>query len=114
MTFVFFLLTLVVAGAVLICSKLVKARKRRIVLVRDGRVSTLEDIKHQHQNFSRLVQTDFGYGREVWAVASGSNEIDRRLRAFKTGVLIVPRPNHSDLQKFCQSHGIALDLMMIK
>jgi hypothetical protein len=104
----------VVAGGILVIGKVANGKRRRNHLIEAGRTSTLETVKSQAHKISRIIQTDFGYGREVWALHVTSAEIDRKLRAFQAGVLILPRPKVSDLQEFCQSRHIALELMMIK
>ena len=112
MNFRIFLFLVFVAGAVLIIGKLFSARKRRNLLVQIGRVSAWKDIEKQPDSFSKIVQTNFGYGKEVWVLTKGGDEIDLKLRCFKTGVLIVPRPKVSDLERFCQLRGIPLELMV--
>jgi len=114
MNFYLFLLIILVAGAILVLGKLSVARKRQYVLAQKGRVSTWEDIKIQSDKFNKIVQTNFGYGGEVWVFTKESTEVDLKLRAFKAGVLIVPKPKTSDLKQFCQSRGIAFDLIMVK
>jgi len=109
---VFILFT--VAGGILIGGKVANGNRRRKHLIEAGRTSTWEMAENQARKISRIVQTDFGYGREVWALYETSAEIDRKLRAFKSGVLILPRPKVSDLQEFCRSQHIKLELMMIK
>lgn len=114
MNFAILIALLLVAGSALVLGKVFSARKRQNRLAQRGQISTWHDIEGQPDNFSKIVQTDFGYGREVWALSTGKDEIDLKLRAFKTGILIVPRPKLSDMEKFCQSRGIMLDLMMVK
>lgn len=104
----------VVAGGMLVVGKIANGNSRRKHLIGAGRTSTWEMAENQVRKISRIVQTDFGYGREVWALYERSAEIDRKLRAFQTGVLILPRPKVSELQEFCRSRHIELELMMIK
>jgi len=101
-------------GAVLIFRKLSAARRRRIVLAQRGRVSSWEDIQSRPDGFVKFVQTDFGYGREIWLLSTPADEIDLELRAFKHAILIAPRPKLSELRKFCKLHGLGLDFMMVK
>ena len=114
MKFAIFITLLLVAGIVLVLGKVFSARKRQSRLVQRGQVSTWQDIERHPDNFSKIVQTDFGHGKEVWALSTETDEINLKIRAFKTGILIVPRPKRSDLEKFCQSHGIAFNLKMVK
>ena len=104
----------VAAGGILVVVKLANGNRRRKHLIEAGRKSTWEMLKNQEQKISRVVQTDFGYGREVWVLYEPSAEMNRNLRAFQTGFLILPRPEASDLQEFCQSRSIKLELLMIK
>ena len=104
----------VVAGGILVVVKVGNANKRRKHLVEAGRTSTWEMAESRGQTISRIVQTDFGHGREVWVLYEASAEIDRKFRAFKTGVLILPRPEAPDLREFCRSRHIELEFMMIK
>src|SRR5580693_8727081 len=96
MSFYIFLSVLLVCGAILVFRKLIAARRRRNLLVQGGRVSTWQDIESRPERFVRLIRTDFGYGREVWALTTKTDQIDRQLRAFKSGILISPRPKPSE------------------
>jgi hypothetical protein len=79
-----------------------------------GCVSTLAEIESKPQSFVSIVQTDFGYGREVWALKTESRETNLEHRTFKNGVLILPRPHFSELEKFCDFRGIKILQMLIK
>ena len=114
MNFGIFISLALIAGAALVFRKLLNARRRLALLLKLGRVSTWENIQKRPDNLVKIIRTDFGYGKEIWALPSQSAETDLKLRAFKTGVLIVPRPRSSDLHNFCQTRGISVDLMMIK
>ena len=114
MNFNLLLLLILMCGAVLIFRKLSAARRRRIVLAQRGRVSSWEDIQSRPDGFVKFVQTDFGYGREIWLLSTPADEIDLELRAFKHAILIAPRPKLSELRKFCKLHGLGLDFMMVK
>ena len=103
-----------VAGAILVLGKLYSARKRRNLLIQRGQVSSWGEIEIKSERVNKIVQTDFGYGKEVWTFTAKANEIDLELRAFKTGNLVLPRPKLSDVENFCRSRGITIDLMIVK
>ncbi|MEI8042028.1 MAG: hypothetical protein WCL11_11505 [Verrucomicrobiota bacterium] len=104
----------ILAGGLLVGSKIARARKRRRYLRLQGRTATWESIKSQPQRFAKIIRIDFGYGREAWAVPTAQVAIDRSLRAFASGLVVVPRPKLSHLQTFCQAQNIPLELMMVK
>lgn len=92
-----------------------RARNRRHSLLRQaGCVFTLAEIESKPQSFVSIVQTNFGYGREVWALKTESRETDLEHRTFKNGVLILPRPRSSELEIFCDLRGIKILQMLIK
>lgn len=107
-------LLVVICGAVLVFRNLFAARKRKDVLEHGGQVSTWREIQSHPDRFVKFVQTDFGYGREIWALSTAAHEIDLQLRAFKRGILIAPPPKLSELREFCQSRAMELDLVMVK
>jgi hypothetical protein len=79
-----------------------------------GRTITWDQCKKHSDNLTKIVEINFGFGKEVWALKSMQVEVDLKLRAFANGVLIIPSPKLSDLTIFCQAHGITFDLMMAK
>ena len=107
------LILFVLTGALLL-NNIFKARRRRIYLEQAGRLLTWNEVERRTQNFSRVVQTDFGYGKEVWAMSDNINEVDLGQRAFKTGFLIFPRPKDSDVHRYCKTYDIKLTQTLIK
>ncbi len=114
MNIIVFVSLLLVIGAFLLLAKQFRARERRDRLRQVGRVSTWQDVEIRRENFVKIVQTNFGYGKEVWAFVLEADQIDLTLRAFKTGVLILPRPKLHDVERFCQSHGIKFSQTLVK
>jgi hypothetical protein len=98
----------------LVVPKLFRSLKRRKCLIQANRLSNWEDLERHPERFNRIVITNCGYGQEVWAISGNVDEMDLSLRAFKNGVLIVPRPESSALEKFCRSHDISLARTLVK
>ena len=95
-----------IGGLVLVAAKVLQAKRRRHCLLNAGRVRSWNRVTQEPLSITKIVRTDFGFGREVWAVGFGDDEIDPGLRAFRAGVLIRPAPRLSDLTQFCRSHGL--------
>jgi len=71
-------------------------------------------VTQEPLSFTKIVRTDFGFGREVWAIGLDDDGIDPGMRAFKAGVLITPTPRLSDLAEFCRSHGLECVEMVVR
>ena len=94
--------------------KLLQGKSRRNRLLHAGRVSTWDDVEKLPKKVNRIVLTNFGYGKEVWALPDNANDVDLELRSFKTGVLVFPRPRLSEVDKFCRAHAINLTRTVVK
>ena len=94
--------------------KIGTARRRYCRLVRDCRVRSWTTIIEEPLAFGKIVRTDLGFGREIWAIPHDTVEIDHELRAFKGGILIQPAPRVTELVSFCQSHGLEFNQMAVK
>lgn len=114
MNFVVFVFIISALGVVLILPKLSRARERRKLLIKANRLSSLEGVEKDAERFNRIFVTNFGYGKEVWAITGTTNEVDLKFQAFKNGVLMVPRPDDSSLKKFCLARGITLTRTLVK
>lgn len=105
---------IVVCGFAVIVRKYVRGLDRRRELERAGRVTDWLDLRKRPLPLEKIVQTDFGFGKEIWAIRTGGEEIDLSLSAFQSGLLIHPRPRHRELQEFCRSHQVELVQMRVK
>jgi len=103
-----------ISGLMLVSAKILQAKRRRHCLVDADRVRSWNRVKQEPLLFKKIVSTDFGFGREVWAIGLGDDEIDPVLRAFRAGVLIAPAPRLSDIAEFCRFHGLECVEMVIR
>ena len=94
--------------------KLLQGKSRRNRLMHAGRVSTWDDVEKLPKKVNRIVLTNFGYGKEVWALPDNANDVDLELRSFKTGALVFPRPRLSEVDQFCRAHTISLTRTVVK
>ena len=108
-----FVSLLALSGFVLF-RKLVNASERRCRLEQAGQMSTWDNVERQAQFFVKIVQTDFGYGKEIWAFSDGGFQIDLELRAFKSGHLIHPSPKLPEVERYCEVNGISLTRTLVK
>jgi hypothetical protein len=114
MVILVFLFLLVAVAITFVLKNTCRSRNRRKLLEDAKCLSTWEEVQRQPDRFERIVLTNFGFGSEVWATTGTDDEMDIELRAFKNGVLILPRPDISVLKTFCRSHGLAVTQKLVK
>src|SRR5687768_9766977 len=103
------ILFLAIAFAVtLLTRKLFVAKNRRDCLQKASRVFTWNEVERHPHDIAHIVQTNFAYGTELWVFAEEANDLDLRLSAFKSAILILPRPSPTHVERFCREHGIKL------
>ena len=110
----FIIVAVGILGLSLLVHYRLQSQKRRKLLEQAGRTSTWDLVKQHPENVGKIIQIDFGYGKEFWAIADKADDVDLGLRAFKSGVLILPRPSDRDVKDFCQSKGLELSLKLVK
>ena len=97
---------LAISVVAILWTKIRRARRRYRRLVDDGRVRDWLTVTREPVAFEKIVLTDFGFGREIWAIPLAGEKVDHELHAFKGGVLIESPPRVAELISFCRSHGL--------
>ena len=102
------LITGIVFGLLMVAKGLRARSRRRKGLQQKGRVDSWTNATAKRTSIAKIVETNFGYGKEVWILGSAAEEIDFDSEAFKNGMWILPRPQSKKVSAFCITHSIPL------
>lgn len=109
-----FLCILACGGIAIIIRKLIQGRRRRLLLLAGGKVCTWSDIISEPKQLKIIVETNFGFGKELWGIKSEASGLDLKPLSFKNGVLIVLRPHSTEVKEFCRAQGIKYERRITK
>jgi hypothetical protein len=89
------LLLLIILGCLgIIFAKGLLNKKRRLEWLKgNGRILAWEGVKKDFEFYDQIIQINFGFGKEFWALKSGSAQTDHQHKVFKNGMLIFPAPH---------------------
>lgn len=109
-----FLIVVTIICAILAINRIRNCNHRIESLYRGRRVVEWIEMESNHRVLDHVVEIDFGYGMEVWALYSADESIDIESRTFQCGVVIRPRPERKALIDYCESHGVILVQKRVK
>jgi hypothetical protein len=90
-----------------------KAIGRRSHLRRSGQLLNWVDFERNPGMVRQIIQTNFGYGREVWAIY-GQEVVDSHFRVFTNASLLLHAPAFPEVATFAEQRGIEAVRMLIK